>query len=534
MMARRAACSLAAVLTAACAIREPRLSGAALPCSSSAQCASDSVCFLGECRGSSSQLSLVMAEVRAPADQQLGVLQKAGIDLRQSALVDFQLQPLLSASGNVLQAVDGQPGATTPVPDAGVVLTDSTPAIGDRVASLVAQTDASGAFSLTFASSTWTVLVVPPVPAPPIRPPPPASPLSSTVTGLPIVLPAPGQLAQVGGQVTVNSGSPLPGARVMAVDASGQPLSVATTTDAGGAFKLQLPPGPPPYSLRIGPNPQAAVTDPAIPAFPLQGPFTSTAPAIGDLGAFPASATLAGTVVDARQQPVAAAGVMALSLDPTGWVISRQTKTDASGAFSLTVRAGQYAVEVAPDVDPALPGVSDEIAVTLPAPPLLPIVCPDKSQGTGAVIRPDGQRVGAGYQINALRLPDRLVGARTARATSTDAAGSFTIVGDRGHYRLEVLPPLATGLPRKIVSVELGGAGQPTPLPLLQLSPALAVVGTVGRTAGQTPVVGATVEFFALDASGTGSVLIGSGLADALGRYRAVLPDVPTPTNQPP
>jgi len=528
----RTVCALL-TLSAACAIRDPRLSGAALPCNSSAQCSSGSVCFLGECRGSSSQLSLVMAEVRAPADQQLGVLQKAGIDLRQSALVDFQLQPLLSASGNVLQAVDGQPGATTPVPDAGVVLTDSTPGIGDRAASVVAQTDASGGFSLTFAASTWAVLVVPPAPAPPHRPPPPASPLSSTVTGLPIVLPAPGQLAQVGGKLVSGPSSPLSGARVAAVDPSGQPLSVAATTDAGGVFNLQLPPGPPPYSLQIGPNPEAAATDPAIPAFPLQGPFTGTAPAI-DVGALPASATLAGKVTDARQQPVAAARVLALSVDPTGWVISRQTVTDPSGAFSMTVRAGQYVVEAAPDVDPALPGVSDEIAVTLPAAAPLTIVCPDKSQGTGAVIRPDGQRVGAGYQITALRLPDRLVATRMARAATTDAAGSFTIVGDRGHYRLEVLPPPATGLPRKIVSVELGAAGQVTQLPLLQLSPALAVVGTVGRTAGQTPVVGATVDFFALDSSGTRSVLIGSGLADALGHYHAVLPDVPTPTDQPP
>jgi len=531
---RGAGCTLVAALVAAgCAIRDPRLSGAALPCSSSAQCSTDSVCFLGECRGSSTQLSLVMAEVRAPADQQLGVAQKSAIDLRQSALVDFQLRPQLSASGTVLQAVDGQPGATTPVPDAGVVLTDSTPVIGDRAASVVAQTDASGAFSLTFASSTWTVLVVPPVPAPPIRPPPPASPLSSTVTALSIVLPAPGQLAQVGGDLMAG-GSPLALARVAAVDASGQPLSALTKTDSSGAFSLQLPPGPPPYFLQIGPDPEAAPTAPAIPAFPLQGPFTGTAPAIGDFGALPAAATLAGKVIDARQQPIAAAAVLALSLDPTGWVISRQTVTDASGAFSLTVRAGSYAVQAVPDVDPALPGVSDEIAVTLPAASETIISCPDKSQGTGAVIRPDGQRVGAGHQITALRLPDRLVAARLARATSTDAAGSFTIVGDSGHYRLEVLPPPATGLPHKIVSVELSGSGIPTQLPTLQLPAALTVVGTVSRTSSLVPVAGATVDFFALDSSGSRSVLIGSGLTNASGQYRAVLPDVPTPTDQPP
>jgi len=46
--------------------------------------------------------------------------------------------------------------------------------------------------------------------------------------------------------------------------------------------------------------------------------------------------------------------------------------------------------------------------------------------------------------------------------------------------------------------------------------------------------VGATVDFFALDSSGSRSVLIGSGLTNASGQYQAVLPDVPTPTDQPP
>jgi len=516
---------LAAAVGAACAIRDPRLSGSSLPCNSSAQCEGDSICFLGECRTSSVQLSLVLAEVRAPPDQQLGVLQRSGIDLRTSALVDFQLQPLLSASGTVVQAVDGQPAATVPVPDAGVVLTDSAPGIADRATSVVAQTDASGAFSVSFPSSTWNVLVVPPAPAPPIRPSPP-SPLPSSFS---IVLPAPGQLAQVGGVVT--AGAPLGGARVAAVDAGGQPLSVATITPDTGQFNLLLPPGPPQYYLQIGPNPDAAASDAAIPAFPLQGPFTRTDPPLGDLGALPPPATLTGQVVDARQLPVAAARVLAVSVDPAGRTISRQTVTDAGGNFSLTLRAGQYAVEAAPDVDPALPGLSSEIAVALPAAQVLTIVCPDKSQGTGVVTRPDGQRVGAGYQILAMRLPDRLVTGRLARAATTDDSGAFTLVGDAGHYRLEVVPPPATGLPRKIVSVELGGAGVTTQLPTLRIPAPLTVVGTIIRKPAQAPVAGATVDFFALDASGTRSVLIGSGLTNASGQYRAVLPDVPAPAN---
>jgi hypothetical protein len=518
---RNAACA-ALVMAAACAMRDPRLTGAALPCSSNAQCESDSVCFLGECRGASSQLAFVMAEVHAPADQRLGTIQRSGIDLRSSAVVNFQLQPLLSASGSVQQALDDQPAATDPVAGAGVVLTESAPAIADRGVRVMVQTDSAGAFSATYASSTWNVLVVPPPPAPPIRPPPPAGSLSSSVANIQIVLPASSQLVRIGARILAN-GNPLPGARVTAVDAGGIATSATATTQADGSFALQLPPGPPPYSLRIGPG---TPSDPPIPSFAPLGPFGSSSPppAVIDVGALPAAAMLSGTVVDARQQPVVAAKVVAVSVDPTGWSISRQGVTDATGAFSIAVRAGQYAIGALPDVDRALPAVSGESIVTAPSTQIR-MVCPDKSAGTGVVVRADGTRVGAGYQLAATRVADRLGPARPAASTATDASGSFTIVGDAGRYRLEVVPPASAELPRKIVSVDLGVGAQ---FPAVQLSSPLTVVGTVTNAAG-TPVGGATVDFFAFDSSGTRSVLIGSGLANASGQYRAVLPDVPAP-----
>lgn len=514
----------AALVSAACALRDPRLSGAALPCNSSAECESDSVCFLGECRGASSGLAVVMAEVRAPADQQLGSAQRTGIDLRSSTLVNFQLQPLLSASGSVQQAVDGQPGTTVPVAGASLLLSEASPVIHDRAATVLAQADSAGAFSLSFASSTWNLLVVPPAPAPPIRPAPPAGSLSASVTNLPVVLPAPRELVTIGATIFAG-GRPLAGARVTAVDNGGIALSTPTSTLADGSFALQLPPGPPTYSLQIGPG---APSDPPIPTFALQGPFTSAPPAAFDLGALPGPATLSGTVVDAHQQPVAGAKVVASSLDPTGWSISRQTVTDATGGFSIAVRTGSYALEAIPDVDPSLPALSGESIVTAPSAGLT-IVCPDKAIGRGFVVRPDGARVGGGYQITATRVADRLVPARLVRSTATDASGSFSIVGDPGRYRLEAVPPAGTDLPRKLVSVDLAAAGQPTEFPAVQLSPPLAVAGTVTNGAG-APVAGATVDFFAFDSTGTRSVLIGSGLANASGQYRAVLPDVPAPT----
>jgi hypothetical protein len=41
------------------------------------------------------------------------------------------------------------------------------------------------------------------------------------------------------------------------------------------------------------------------------------------------------------------------------------------------------------------------------------------------------------------------------------------------------------------------------------------------------------VDFYALDATGRHAVYIGSGLTDAKGQYKAVLPDVPQPAAKP-
>src|SRR5205085_481817 len=234
-----------------CALRDTRLGGAGLPCRSNTQCPSDSVCFLGECRGSSSQLALVEAEVRAPASEQLGTVQRNGIDLRVSPVVDFHLLPLLSASGSVTRRLDD--GGVESVVDAGVVLTVSSP--------------------------------------------------------------------------------PIP--------------------DAQGPFSMQLPPPPLQYFLHVGPAPAAPAASTPVPAFPARGPFSGPSPgftcsaAAGnciDLGALPDSATLTGTVLDVRRQPLASVAVLAVSTDANGWVISRHAVTDSTGTFTLALRTGLYSV----------------------------------------------------------------------------------------------------------------------------------------------------------------------------------------------
>jgi len=181
----------------------------------------------------------------------------------------------------------------------------------------------------------------------------------------------------------------------------------------------------------------------------------------------------------------------------------------------------------------AFAGVSAEKAVVITAPGLtLDISCPAKAHAFGLLKKPDGTPAGSGYQITATRLADDLLTARTAFSTVSDAGGIYHLIGDNGRYRLEVQPPAATGLPRKIVEMDLSASPVEYALPDIQMSPPLEVVGTVhGTPPGGVdgPIAGASVDFYALDATGLHAVYIGSGLTDAQGRYKAVLPDVPQP-----
>jgi hypothetical protein len=517
---------VAVALCVACTIRAPRVSnGRGAPCISANQCQPEAVCFLGECRASSSQLSIVLAEVHPPSDQQLGTVQLGGIDLRQTPMHDFELKPLLTAAGAVLQQEAA--GGPVAVPGAAVVVADLASPIPDRVAKLSAQSDASGNFSLHFPSSTWGLSVLPPAPTPPYRYSPP---LTTGASGLQFVLPLASDLTTVTGTLN-NSGLPLASASVTAVDSAGKPLSTPAVSDPAGAFTLLLPPGSPQFFLQVGPVTNPAPSQPPVPAYTPRGPYSGTVVPPLDLGPLPAPATLSGTVVDARGQPVVSPHVYALSLDATNWTILRQATAAADGSFSLSLRAGNYAIEAAPGLDPTQPGLSgdqQEVLLSAASAPVK-IVCPDKSVATGVVRRPDGQRAGPGYQVTATRFPDRLVTSRMAQTTPTDSNGVFTISGDQGSYQVEVTPPPETGLPRRIVSLDLSGSGAVTQLPDLQLAQPSQAVGTVYTGTGKTPVAGASVSFFALDSTGLRSVLIGSTLTDALGHYTAVLPDVSAP-----
>jgi len=515
----------------ACSLRDPRVGSP--PCTSTAQCDRPSVCFLGECRGHSSALTLVAAEIRPANDSPLGVLQQPGIDLRTSVLNDFRLVPPLVDGGTVMQAPDV---GTTAAPVAGALITftDHAPGIPDRAQQITARTDNGGIFSsVRLPQGTWDVLVQPPAPLPPYRP----ATLSTAAPALSLTLPRVGSLTQFQAALLLSDGGPLPGAAVTAVNVTGETLSATTTALADGGFSLYLPPGTSSYALQVGPPSDldggtpfpAAALDP----LPNYDNLLPTAPSISVT--LPPTATLGGKVSDATGAPVAAAHVYARS-DGMPWSLSRSTTTAADGTYALLLRAGNYVVEAAPaaTADGSGPAVSGEIGISVTAAVTsLQLTCPNKVFGYGLIVSPGGSNVSANYQVTATRLADRLLTARTASSTPTNSSGLWHIIADPGRYRLEVVPPADSGLPRKIVQIELLPQTVPAEilLPLIVLSPPLTVGGTVhGAPPGgvDAPVANATVSFYALDANGHG-ILLGSSATDSKGLYKAILPDVAQP-----
>jgi hypothetical protein len=511
-------------LLSSCAIRDARTSGQS--CSTNDECDS-SVCYLGECRSPSSSLAVVHAEVRS-GDARYGTLQSAPIDLRKTPVVDFTLQPFLTVSGRVMQRADPSGSSTTPVPGAVVVFTDIAPAIPDRVVSISAQSDTApatvGAYTVRLPASTYDVLVA--AASSPVSHP--DGPIVRSEPALDLVLPAKASLAHLTGTLKINNGTGLlGGAQVSAVDATGTSVAVAQVSAADGTFALDLPPGPPAFLLQVGSQAAASASDP-VPSFNPKSFPAGQGSDLGtiDLGLLPAPATLTGKVVDARGAAVASARVVLLSTGVNGYVLSAQTTTLTNGSFSASVRAGSYLLEVAPDVAPSQPAVSDPVTVQVTAPTTaLAVVCPDRVKVDGVVLRSDGHPVSAGFRVDATRLPDQILSGRGTQTTSTDARGAFSLVLDRGRYRAEITPTTESALPRTISTVDVPATAA-VALPPLHISAPLEVLGTVGAGSPRVPIRGATIDFYAFDSTGTKSVLIGSAVSDSSGQYKAVLPDV--------
>ncbi|MBS2025599.1 MAG: hypothetical protein JST92_24640 [Deltaproteobacteria bacterium] len=519
--------ALALALTGACALRAARIAGTGSPCASDQQCGSGEVCFLGQCRGQAAALTNVLAQVRPSGDSPYGVTQRQGIDLTVSVVNDFRLSEQLAVSGTVTQDADADAGSIVSAPVAGATVSFEPvdPLIPDHTLGVSATAGKDGAFTVRLPSTSWTVQAIPPAPLPPVTFP---FPLSQSNGQLSLSLPANAALVKVPVALTAG-GAPLSYARVIAVDDAGEALSAPFVLSAAGTGQVVLPPNPAPFSLRV--TAAESSTSTPGPTYSGIGPFASANPIQRDLPALGANAVLTGLVLSGASRPVPGARVYALTTGEPGganvWSVSRSTTAGMDGSFSLALREGQYVVQAAPDTGGDSPAISSEVTVTVTTAMKdgIGLFCPNKISAVGHLYRPDGTPA-SNVQINATRLPGKLVTGRLGQARPSNSDGSYILVGDSGSYQLELIPTQESGLPHKIVTVELNDDG--VTLPDITLSAPLKAVGTItGQRGGITePVAGATVEFYGLDAAGQKSLLLGAGLTDSLGRYQVVLPDV--------
>jgi hypothetical protein len=513
---------LLCALLASCSLRDPHAS--ALSCANSAQCSSSDVCFLGECRPPAANLSIVRVEVRPPIASQFG-LKEQQLDLRQRVQNDFTLAAALAAAGTVTQEQDGAPAA--PVPGAIVTMIDHAPVIPDRVEQIVSTTDPSGKYSARVPQGLWDVVVRMPPPLPPIR----AGLLDTASPAVDFLLPRTSSFPVLEGGLTFDGGLPLEGASVTALDSQGAAISSPVVSQADGGYALYLPPDAGQPALQVGPTVAADGGVSPSATFPTYHPLAYGA--MIDLP-LPPVATLSGRVLDTLDNPVPSALVYVRTVGMS-WSLARSVVTDAAGAYSVPLREGSYVVQAAPPPDTNAPALSAQVPVSVPTAGPVDLICPAKVRRFGQVLGPDGRPVAANFQIVATRLADGLVTNRTV-SISTDANGNYRIVADAGRWRFELVPPSDARLPRKIVQVDLDGSDPgESALPTVQISTPLKVWGTVKGTApgvADSPIAGALVSFFALDASGH-SVFLGSAItqtqSSSVGQYEVTLPDVAEP-----
>jgi hypothetical protein len=520
---------LAAATLAGCSLHDPHVTGS--PCTSTPQCATNNICFLGECRPPGSSLSVVKADVRPPSGSPFGA-QQIDVDLHLSPYKNFDLGSAVIVPGTVTQ----QPGA--PIAGAVVTLTSQTRIIPDRVDQVVAVTDANGAFrAVHVPPGSWDVVVTGPAGSalPPYRPP--SIDTATIPPSFDVVLPQGSSLVSLQGVLLANGTAALPGAAVTAIDGSRVPISAPALSQSDGSFTLSLLPGTTQASLLVGPALNVSGSSTTAPdPLPSYDPVTVPVPVASPLVVpLPDSITIQGRVMDLGHNPVPSAVVYARSTTP-GWMLARSAATNADGTWSLTLRAGTYLLEAAPSSDPSTPALSAQLTLSLSSSTIVSdFVCRPKVRRYGLVVGPDGRPV-KNAQVIATRVSDFVVPARTAYTVPTDATGVYHVVADPGTWQFELVPPADSNLPRSIVRVSLDATNLgEDPLPTIAIPRALGAFGLVRGMSGQTatPIEGATVSFYSLDSTGRQSVFLGSGLTNASGAYIATLPDVVDPSAGP-
>ena len=280
-----------------------------------------------------------------------------------------------------------------------------------------AQTDATGAYILTVLAGTYHVSVyksgLPDLPKQTVTVPP-----NQVVN---FTYP---QRYTISGKVLDWDGTPI-------VDASvstkyGDPVSAYARTDATGAYALTVLAGT--YHVSVDKS--------GFPDLPEQ---TITVPPNQTVNfTFPQRYTISGKVLDWDGTPIVDASVSTKYGDP----VSAYARTDATGAYALTVLAGTYHVSVDKSGYPDLP----EQTITVPPNQTVNFTFPQRYTISGKVLDWDGTPIVDASVSTKYNDP-------VSANAQTDATGTYALTVLAGTYHVSVYKSGLFTLPEQTVTV---------------------------------------------------------------------------------
>lgn len=351
------------------------------------------------------------------------------------------------------------------------------------------------------------------------------------------------ELATIEGTVLDADRVPREGLVVRAIDpASGRSLSSVTTTDESGRFRLVMLRGTTRFAFRVrsdGTRQEAGTVFPKLTidastlmpdargAFTLLVPTPDRAIRLEGRVELPASRGVGLPAANARVR-LEATSVQDPSTGLTG-SLEVDTTTDAEGRFRALVLPGVYQVEVTSS-DEAV-GVLVETLEILPNPAAMILgqlfTLPERSVLGGTVQLPTGEPVSGNIvRATALGLADGTsAAARLARSASgrTGSMGEFRLPLDVGVYDLVVELPPESGFAWHVEpGFAVGSAGAPLRRVMSVRAPHR--LEATARFVEGSPLAGARVRAFALDARTGRGIELGRAECDASGRFTVLLP----------
>lgn len=243
-----------------------------------------------------------------------------------------------------------------------------------------------------------------------------------TLRGLTVTL---GGASGLEGTVSTTDGAPVRGAVLVATPSGGTGVMGRATSDSGGGFRLDAPPGE--YDVAVRAPGMTGLLREAVVVTP--GRYTPL-----DVRLEPATAVVEGSVTDGEGRPVAGASVRARPQAEGG--VSRTTLTGADGAYRLEgLEAGPTLLQARREGaahgdlhrEVLKPATATRVDFTLP----------ESGSVWGQVTRETGEALTGPALVYAL--PRN--GGAGAGHTETDAQGRFQLELPAGVYQLVALPP---------------------------------------------------------------------------------------------